>query len=104
MDKQVGEIRVGCVAEGEYWKFSVTDNGPGIEEKHFEKIFKLFETLKSRDSSESTGFGLALVKKIVEMYGGRVWVESKVERGSVFYFTFKRDTAYDALRLPAETP
>ncbi len=101
MDKPAGEIRIGCAAAGEYWKFSVADNGPGIEEKYFEKIFKLFETLKSRGASESTGFGLALVKKIVEMYGGRVWVESKVGQGSVFYFTFKRDTAYDARRLPA---
>jgi len=101
MDKPKGEIRIGCVAEGEFWKFSVADNGPGIEEKYFEKVFKLFETLTPRDSSESTGFGLALVKKIVEMYGGRVWVESKVGQGSVFYFTVARDTALDARRLPA---
>lgn len=92
MDKPAGEIRIGCVAESGFWKFSVADNGPGIEEKYFEKIFRLFETLKSRDSSESTGFGLALVKKIVEMYGGRVWVESTVGQGSVFYFTVKKDT------------
>jgi signal transduction histidine kinase len=101
MDKPAGEIRVGCAVEGEYWKFSVADNGPGIEEKYFERVFKLFETLKSRDSSESTGFGLALVKKIVEMYGGSVWLESQVGRGSVFYFTVKRDAAYDSRRLPA---
>jgi signal transduction histidine kinase len=91
MDKPVGEIRIGCGAEGEYWKFSVADNGPGIEEKYFERIFQIFQTLKSRDESESTGIGLALVKRIVEMYGGKVWVESEVGRGSTFYFTLKKD-------------
>lgn len=95
MDKPAGEIRVGCVGEDEYWKFSVADNGPGIEEKYFEKIFKLFETLNSRATSESTGFGLALVKKIVESYGGRVWVESTIGQGSIFYFTISRNTVDD---------
>jgi signal transduction histidine kinase len=101
MDKPKGEIRIGCFAEGDYWKFRVTDNGPGIEKKHFEKIFRIFETLKSRDESESTGFGLALVKKIVEMYGGRVWVESEIGRGSAFYFTVKRDIKQETRRPPA---
>lgn len=104
MDKPAGEIRVGCVAEGEYWKFSVADNGPGIEEKYFEKIFKLFETLNARGTSESTGFGLALVKKIVEMYGGRIWVEATLGQGSVFYFTVKREAADDAPCLLARKP
>lgn len=96
MDKPVGEIRVGCVAEEGCWKFSVADNGPGIDEKYFEKIFKLFETLNTRGTSESTGFGLALVKKIVEMYGGRVWVEATLGQGSVFYFTVKQEAEEDA--------
>ena len=70
MDKPRGEIRIACSAEGEQWKFSVSDNGPGIESRHFERIFQLFQTLAPRDRIESTGVGLALVKKIVEMYGG----------------------------------
>lgn len=90
MDKPVGEIRVGCVADGDFWRFHVADNGPGIEQKYFDRIFKLFQTLVPRDEFESTGVGLALVKKIVEMYGGRVWVESQVGRGSTFLFTFPR--------------
>jgi PAS domain S-box-containing protein len=87
-DKPVGEIRVGCVEDGPFWQFSVSDNGPGIEEKYFDRIFQLFQTLTSRDEFESTGVGLALVKKIVESYGGRVWVQSEVGRGSTFLFTF----------------
>ncbi|MBA4143257.1 MAG: Tar ligand binding domain-containing protein [Nitrosospira sp.] len=87
MDKPRGEIRIACRAEGEQWKFSVTDNGPGIEMRHFDRIFQLFQTLAPRDRIESTGVGLALVKKIVEMYGGRVWVESKAGIGSTFFFT-----------------
>ncbi len=90
MDKPEGEIRIACVAEGRQWKFSITDNGPGIDQQHFEKIFQLFQTLAPRDRVESTGVGLALVKKIVEMYGGRIWVESTVGRGSTFFFTLPR--------------
>ena len=87
MDKPQGEIVLGCVQEDSYWKFSVADNGAGIEEKHFEKIFQLFQTLAPRDTRESTGVGLAIIKKVVEMYGGRIWVESQVGQGSTFYFT-----------------
>lgn len=90
MDKPEGVIRIGCVAAGDKWKLSVSDNGPGIEERHFEKIFQLFQTLAPRDRVESTGVGLALVKKIVEMYGGEVWVKSKVGEGSTFFFTLPR--------------
>lgn len=92
MDKPQGEIRVGCSPDKEEWKFSVSDNGPGIEARHFERIFHLFQTLAPRDRVESTGVGLALVKKIVEMYGGRVWVESAVGKGSTFFFTLPKAT------------
>jgi light-regulated signal transduction histidine kinase (bacteriophytochrome) len=90
MDKPDGQIRIGCVEEGRWWKFSVSDNGPGIEEKYFEKIFQIFQTLARRDEFESTGVGLSLVKKIVEIYGGKVWVESKPGEGSTFFFTLSK--------------
>ncbi len=93
MDKPEGKIRIACSAEGGQWKFSVTDNGPGIQQQHFERIFKLFQTLAPRDRVESSGVGLALVKKIVEMYGGHVWVESTVGEGSTFFFTLPRTSA-----------
>ena len=87
MDKPHGEIRIGCHAQGRLWHFYVCDNGPGIDERNFEKIFQLFQTLAPRDRVESTGVGLAISKKIVEMYGGRIWVESTRGKGSCFHFT-----------------
>jgi len=89
-DKPQGFIRVGCSDEGEYWKFAVSDNGPGIAQRDQERVFELFHTLAPRDQSDSTGVGLAVVKKIVETYGGRVWVESEVGKGSAFYFTLPK--------------
>jgi light-regulated signal transduction histidine kinase (bacteriophytochrome) len=90
MDKPQGRITIGCVQENGFWKFSVGDNGPGIEEQYFEKIFQIFQTLSPRDEVESTGVGLSVVKKIVEMYGGKIWVESKVGEGTTFFFTLPR--------------
>jgi len=87
MDKPVGEIHVGCTQDGNYWKFSVKDNGPGIDEKYYDRVFQIFQTLHARDEIESTGIGLTIVKKIIEMYGGSIWIESELGRGSIFYFT-----------------
>jgi signal transduction histidine kinase len=90
MDKREGRIEVSCVGEDGFWKFSVADNGCGIEEEHFEKIFGVFQVLSPRDEIESTGIGLSVVKKIVDGYGGRIWVESKPGEGSTFFFTLPR--------------
>ncbi|MEO6422876.1 MAG: Tar ligand binding domain-containing protein [Candidatus Nitrotoga sp.] len=90
MDKPQGEIHINCRSEGNEWKFSIADNGPGIELRHFERIFQLFQTLTPRDKVEGTGVGLSLVKKIVEMYAGKIWVESKVGDGSTFFFTLPK--------------
>ncbi|MEN6334117.1 MAG: ATP-binding protein [Phycisphaerales bacterium] len=103
MDKPQGRICVACVEDGDFWRFSVSDNGPGVEAKYFDRIFKLFQTLGNATGSESsTGIGLALVKRIVEMYGGRVWVESEVGRGSTFLFTLPRSRAPAASSPPLE--
>ncbi len=90
MDKEKGQIKVDCT-EGEcFWKFSVADNGPGIDKKYFKKIFKIFQTLSSPDKNESTGIGLPIAKKIVNMNAGRIWVESEVGEGSTFFFTLPK--------------
>ncbi len=102
MDKPQGQIKIGCVEENGFWKFSVADNGQGIKEKYFGKIFQIFQTLSRRDEFESTGVGLSLVKKIVEMYDGKVWVESKPGEGSTFFFTLsKQETEVKNEKLQA---
>lgn len=90
LDKPQGDIAIGCVEQDGFWKFSVRDNGCGIEQKDFERIFKLFQTLTRRDEDESTGIGLTIAKKIVELYGGKIWVQSEVGQGSTFFFTFPK--------------
>jgi signal transduction histidine kinase len=87
MDKPKGQIKIRCVEEKGFWKFSVADNGPGIEEKYFERIFKMFQVLSIGDKPEGTGVGLTIAKKIAEMCGGKIWVESQVGKGSTFFFT-----------------
>lgn len=74
-----------------HWLFSVSDNGVGINSSDFDKIFNLFQTLEQPDGQVRNGMGLAVTKKIVEKYGGKIWVESEVQKGSVFYFTISKD-------------
>lgn len=97
MDKPQGHIRVGCSEQEQSWRFHVTDNGPGIDEKYFGKIFEMFQTLARRDELESTGIGLAVVKKIIELHGGEVWIESTVGEGSTFFFTLPKQKAVTVL-------
>ncbi|MFW9994051.1 MAG: MASE3 domain-containing protein [Candidatus Odinarchaeota archaeon] len=93
MDKTAGKIGISCEEYKEdngYWLFSIADNGPGIEEEHQETIFELFQKISSSNTNDSHGIGLSIAKKIVEMYGGRIWVESTVNEGSTFFFTFPK--------------
>ncbi len=91
MDKSQGKVRIGCIEEDVCWKFSVADNGPGIEEELFEKIFRMFQTSEPQDKLEGTGIGLSLVKKIVESYGGKIWSKSKLRQGTTFLFTLPKE-------------
>jgi light-regulated signal transduction histidine kinase (bacteriophytochrome) len=95
MGKPEGLVKVSSCEQDGYWKFSVSDTGPGIEEQHFEKIFRLFQTLQAKDLFESTGAGLTITKKIVELYGGKIWLTSKVGEGSTFFFTLPKTTISD---------
>jgi len=92
MDKPQGCIVVRGEEEAGRWKFSVTDNGPGIERKYYEKVFEIFQTLSTKDESESTGMGLSIVKKIVESYGGEIWIDSILGEGTTFFFTLPKQT------------
>jgi signal transduction histidine kinase len=83
-------IRLASQDAGDVWEFSVSDNGPGIEGRYHERIFRIFQTLASRDKVEGTGIGLAIVKKLVEDRGGRVWVESEPGKGARFCFTWPK--------------
>ena len=83
------KIHVSAVQDDENKEhiFSISDNGIGIEEQYFDRIFNIFQRLHTREEQEGTGIGLSVVKRIIERHGGRIWVESKLGKGSKFYFT-----------------
>jgi nitrogen-specific signal transduction histidine kinase len=83
-------IHISAKQEESEWIFWVKDNGKGIDPKYFDRIFLIFQCLNNRDQYPGTGIGLAIVKRIVESYGGRVWVESESQKGSTFYFTIPK--------------
>ncbi len=84
------QVEVFCEDQGDSILFSVSDNGIGIKKEYFEKIFILFQRLHARDEFQGTGMGLAIVKKIVDNLGGKIWLESQVGEGTTFYFTLPK--------------
>jgi light-regulated signal transduction histidine kinase (bacteriophytochrome) len=83
-------VKVLCEERPLQYEFCVEDNGPGIDKEFHEKVFQIFQTLQARDKFESTGVGLAIVKKIIEEKGGKAWVESELGNGSKFFFTIPK--------------
>ena len=84
------EIEVGCIEEPAYNQFYVKDNGIGIHQKYFEKIFVVFQRLHNKSEYSGTGIGLSICKKIINQHGGRIWVESQPTQGATFYFTIPK--------------
>ena len=80
-------IRIGAERNGDKWIFRVADNGIGIDMQYAERVFQMFQRLHERGRYDGSGIGLAIAKKIVERHGGRIWFESKLEKGTTFYFT-----------------
>jgi len=84
-------VVVGTERFGDGWRFTVTDNGIGIDRRHRDRIFGMFKRLHGREDYPGTGIGLALVKKIVERHGGGIGVDERPESGSRFWFTHDRE-------------
>ena len=84
--QETPRIRVSASPDSGAWRFAVADNGIGIKQEHFERVFQMFQRPHGREYS-GTGIGLAICKKIVERHGGRIWLDSTVGAGTTFYFT-----------------
>jgi signal transduction histidine kinase len=92
---QSGLVKISAIdLGGDRYEFAVTDDGKGINPQFHKRIFNVFQTLQARDVKESTGIGLAIVKKIVESEGGQIWLKSELGKGASFHFTW--------LNLPIE--
>jgi signal transduction histidine kinase len=90
-DRSDGQIEISSQDRGEFYEFTVADDGLGIAPEHCDKVFTIFQTLQPRDRIESTGIGLAIVKKIVETEGGEICLDSKLGEGSRFRFSWLKE-------------
>ena len=88
IDKENGLIEIDVVAQKSHYQFEIKDNGVGIDPKYHDTIFKIFHSLNK--SKDSTGIGLSIVKKIIDLHKGAIWLDSKPNEGTTFYFTLKK--------------
>ena len=84
-------INIRLEDKGKFWQFSVQDNGIGIEEEYKDKVFQMFQKLNTIDKYEGSGIGLAICKKTVTAHKGEIWLESKIGKGTTFYFTIRKN-------------
>ncbi|MEM8845709.1 MAG: PAS domain S-box protein [Bacteroidota bacterium] len=89
IDKPKGIIEINYQETKKYWEFSIKDNGVGIPEEYHEKIFQIFQSIGNQE--RSTGIGLSIVKKIIDRYNGKIWLESEIGMGTTFYFTLAKN-------------
>jgi PAS domain S-box-containing protein len=85
------EIHVDTEDKGTHWQFMVRDNGIGISDAYFEKVFVIFQRLHNKEKYQGTGLGLAIVKKLVDILNGTIWLESEVGKGATFFFTIQKE-------------
>ncbi len=88
IEKEEGIVAIGVQEKKDFWEFYIRDNGVGIPQEYHEKIFKIFQSIGNGE--RSTGIGLSIVKKIVELYHGEIWLESEIDQGTTFFFTLKK--------------
>ena len=84
------EIKISVEEQSDSYVFAISDNGIGIEDKFYNRIFVIFQRLHTRNEYEGTGIGLSVCKKIVERHGGEIWLESKQNIGTTFFFSVKK--------------
>jgi PAS domain S-box-containing protein len=88
IENEVGLVQIDYTETATHWQFSIEDNGVGIPKEYHEKIFQIFQSVGNKE--RSTGIGLSIVKKIIDLYEGQVWLESEPGKGTTFYFTLKK--------------
>ena len=88
IENEVGLVQIDYTETATHWQFSIEDNGVGIPKEYHEKIFQIFQSVGNKE--RSTGIGLSIVKKIIDLYEGQVWLESEPNKGTTFYFTLKK--------------
>jgi len=90
------QVHITARRTGTHWQFSVRDNGIGIDLAQAGRLFQVFQRLHPHNGYEGTGIGLAICKRIVEQYGGRIWVESELGKGTTFFFTLPATVSLDS--------
>ena len=81
------QVRLSAERDGEFWTFTCSDNGIGIEPEYADRVFVIFQRLHPKEAYPGTGIGLAMCRKIIEYHGGRIWLDTTADRGTVFRFT-----------------
>lgn len=90
IDKEKGIVEIDYTENTTHYTFSIKDNGIGIEKEHHQRIFKIFNALGTHE--KSTGVGLSIVKKVIDLYEGEIWLDSEVGKGTVFFFSLKKQS------------